>query len=339
MYVSGKLNNLNPSPVLAGKKDLSVSSKRETVNLHVNSCQSYSFCQRVSTKERCKSRKLSYRNKPCERCFLCRSLEFCKSCHKCPNCCSRFTYRGQIAPVLRKVGSHRGQPQSGNNTPVRPNLTRSPTIISCYVNPHKNLYLLEALHQLLNKNAVEPVASQKFLGFYNRLFLVPKPNHRCRPILDLNTFLNTVIQHGDTRDSKNLPAGRGVQTHTSTYQYTVQEVHLFSRPGSVLPVQSTTLWPVHSTHGVHSGGQRGQFYCATIACHVGLNSNSGGRRTLANNQEKWTFGFDRVRVLECTIAVSFGNSSSRWPPYWKAFEIPLKIFTVFRRVACNQPAY
>ena len=49
---------------------------------------------------------------------------------------------------------------------------------------------------------------------------------------------------------------------TSILPYTnsqsVQEVHAFSHPGSVLPVQSPTLWPVHSTHGVHSGGQRGQ---------------------------------------------------------------------------------
>ena len=64
---------------------------------------------------------------------------------------------------------------------LRPNLTRSPTIISCYVDPQKNLYLLEALHQLLKKNAVEPVATQKSLGFYNRLFLVPKPNIQWRP--------------------------------------------------------------------------------------------------------------------------------------------------------------
>ena len=35
---------------------------------------------------------------------------------------------------------------------TRPNLTRSSTVISCYVNPHRNLYLLEALHQLINKN-------------------------------------------------------------------------------------------------------------------------------------------------------------------------------------------
>ena len=76
----------------------------------------------------------------------------------------------------------------------RPNLTREPTITSCYVDPHRNSYLLEALHQLLNKNAVELVLNQKSLGFYNRLFLVPKPNNRWRPILDLsnlNNFLKT----------------------------------------------------------------------------------------------------------------------------------------------------
>ena len=39
---------------------------------------------------------------------------------------------------------------------TRPNLVRSPTIISS-VNPHRNLYLLEAFHQLMSKNAVELV--------------------------------------------------------------------------------------------------------------------------------------------------------------------------------------
>ena len=76
----------------------------------------------------------------------------------------------------------------------RPHLTRSPTVISNYHNPTKQSFLLEALYQLINKNAVEPVENQNSLGFYNRLFLVPKPNNRWRPILDLstlNTFLNT----------------------------------------------------------------------------------------------------------------------------------------------------
>ena len=75
---------------------------------------------------------------------------------------------------------------------VRPKLTRSPAVISCYVNPHRNSNLLEALHQLIAKNAVELVKHQISLGFFNQLFLVPKPNNKWRPILDLsklNLFL------------------------------------------------------------------------------------------------------------------------------------------------------
>ena len=86
----------------------------------------------------------------------------------------------------------------------RPNLTRSPTVISNYVNPQKHSHLLEALFQLVNKNAVEPVANQKSLGFYNRLFLVPKPNNWWRPILDLstlNTSLNTELFKMETPET------------------------------------------------------------------------------------------------------------------------------------------
>ena len=71
---------------------------------------------------------------------------------------------------------------------IRPRLTRSPKVISCYVNPHRNSYLLEALHQLIAKNAVELVRNQTSLGFFNRLFLVPKPNNKWRPILDLSNL-------------------------------------------------------------------------------------------------------------------------------------------------------
>ena len=76
----------------------------------------------------------------------------------------------------------------------RPKLSRFPTVISHYANLHRNSYLLEALQQLINKNAVEQVHNQTSLGFFNRLFLVPKPNNKWRPILDLsnlNLFLKT----------------------------------------------------------------------------------------------------------------------------------------------------
>ena len=77
---------------------------------------------------------------------------------------------------------------------TRPNLSRIPTVVNCYGNPHRNLKLLEALHQLTAKNAIERVHKQTSLGFFNRLFLVPKPNNKWRPILDLsnlNPFLKT----------------------------------------------------------------------------------------------------------------------------------------------------
>ena len=151
----------------------------------------------------------------------------------------------------------------------RPHLTMSPTVISHYHNSAKQSFLIEALYQLINKNAVEPVQNQNSLGFYNRLCLVPKPNNRWRPVLylsTLNTFLNTVVQDRDPRDNKNLPTGRGmghihrlqrrILPHTNSQS--VQEVHAFSSPGSVLPVQGLTLWSIHSSNGVHSGGQRGQ---------------------------------------------------------------------------------
>ena len=75
-----------------------------------------------------------------------------------------------------------------------------------------------------------------------------------------------VVQNGDPRDNKDLPSGRGVghfhrlqgRILPHTNSQLVQEVHVFSHPGSVLPVQSPTLWSFHSTYGVHSGGQRGQ---------------------------------------------------------------------------------
>ena len=76
----------------------------------------------------------------------------------------------------------------------RPHLTRSPTVISNYHNSAKQSFLIEALYQLINKNVVEPVQNQNSLGFYNRLFLVPKPNNWWGPVLHLstlNTFLNT----------------------------------------------------------------------------------------------------------------------------------------------------
>ena len=164
-------------------------------------CCKCSFCHRVATKERRKSHLLLYehRNKICERCFLCRSLEFCKSCHKCTSCCQRSTCRGKATQFLGEVGSSGFESKGSHHTqrglhPPLPAQTEPMQVTNCHKQLSKQAHLLEALYQQVNKNAVEPVANQNSLGFYNRLFLVPKPNNRWRPVLDLstlNTFLNT----------------------------------------------------------------------------------------------------------------------------------------------------
>ena len=95
---------------------------------------------------------------------------------------------------------------------TRPYLTRKPTVTSCYVDPHRNSYLLEALHQLLDKKAVEVVQNPQSLGFYNRLFLVPKPNNRWRPILDLsklNNYLQTQSFKMETPETIRTPLQTG----------------------------------------------------------------------------------------------------------------------------------
>ena len=95
----------------------------------------------------------------------------------------------------------------------RPKLSRVPTVVSSYANLHRNSYLLEALQQLVDKNAVERVHNQKAsLGFFNRLFLVPKPNNKWRPILDLsklNPFLKTEKFRMETPETIRTSLQRG----------------------------------------------------------------------------------------------------------------------------------
>ena len=77
---------------------------------------------------------------------------------------------------------------------------------------------------------------------------------------------NTVLQNGDPRDYKNLPPDRGVAYFhrfqgcllPHTHQQRIQEVHAFSHPGQIVPIQSITFWSLPSPNGFHSSGQRNQ---------------------------------------------------------------------------------
>ena len=72
-------------------------------------------------------------------------------------------------------------------------LVRDPLIISGYADPLRDLSLRESVQTLLHKRAIEMVRVGTSLDFYNRLFIVPKPNRTWLPVLDLsalNKFLS-----------------------------------------------------------------------------------------------------------------------------------------------------
>ena len=215
-------------------------------------CKKCSFCYRVATKERGKSQLLS---QLCERCFLCRPLELCKSCHKCHNCCHRSTCRGKATPVLEKMGNPGGESKGSNSTqrglhPPFPVQTQPNQITNC----HKQLCQPSQKSQPF---AVPVSAGEQKCGRKPKLPGVLQPVTQTQQPLE--TYLqpehlehlpkHRVVQNGDPRDNKNLPTGRGVGNlhrfqgrilpHTNSQS--VQEVHAFSRPGSLLPIQSTTL--------------------------------------------------------------------------------------------------
>ena len=94
----------------------------------------------------------------------------------------------------------------------KPNLVRLPLIISEYKALPKDQALADCIQSLLSKNAIERVENVKSLGFYSRLFLVPKPHQRWRPVIDLsrlNTFL-LFYQDGNSRVHQDLPDSRGM---------------------------------------------------------------------------------------------------------------------------------
>ena len=196
VHVSGKKQDLNPSPVV---------NKSETVVLHVNS-----FAANVHSVTGLPQKKGVNPNYCCTHTeikhvndvFCVGHLSSVNSVTNVPTVVTHPPVGARLQQFWEKWEALGSSPKvvtilrEGYTLPFRfrPNLTRSPTVISNYVNAQRQSHLLEALYQLTNKNAVEPVVNQNSLGFCNRLFLVPKPNNRWRPILDLstlNTFLNT----------------------------------------------------------------------------------------------------------------------------------------------------
>ena len=267
VHVSSKKQDLNPSPLTSDKQE------RECI------CCKCSFCHRVSTKERRKSQLLLQlnRNKTCERLNDISCVGHLSSANTVTNVAINPPVGARTA-ILGEVGSSRFESTSSHNTerglhPPLPVQTQPNQV----TNDHKQL--CQPTKTVLPSGGTVSADKQKCSGTGSK----PKLTGFLQPAIfgtqtqqPVETYpgpeqlehlpKHRVVQNGDPRDNKDLPTARGVghlhrlqgRILPCTNSQSVQEVYAFSHPGSVLPVQSSTLWSVHSTHGVHSGGQRGQ---------------------------------------------------------------------------------
>ena len=243
-------------------------------------CQSCSVCnfKRASTKERCKTRCAKERNKTCQRCFFCKSLSFCQTCSKCPQCCQRVGCRGETPDLLAKVARARCKPQGslhfeGGLCPTVQDeapLTRFPLITSGYANPVRSRALSEALVALREKLVVEKVVVRTSLSFYNRLFLVPKPNKKWRPILDLSqlsVYLQTNTFKIETPETIRVSLQKGEWVTSLDFSDAHFHIPIHPRSRKYLrfflnsKAYQFTALPFghgHGSLGIYQGGQRGE---------------------------------------------------------------------------------
>ena len=148
---------------IAGWEQTTKTDNRDfcTFKCNLSCCKSCTYCTLAFTIERNKSwvsRLSRVQIKVCEKCFLCHSIVLCQTCNKCTICCLKSACRGETSKLLASLAGSGGglkvvQIREGYTLPfwIRPKLTRSSRIISCYANPHRNSNLFEALHQLIDK--------------------------------------------------------------------------------------------------------------------------------------------------------------------------------------------
>ena len=123
---------------------------------------------------------------------------------------------------------------------IRPKLARSPTVISCYVNHHRNSYLLESLHQLIDKT----IKTSDISGVFQPTYFSPKAQQQVEAHIrseQIEPFpQDGEIKNGDTGNHQDVATTRGVG-HLNRFQgrllpYTntgaVQEIFEISCPGS-----------------------------------------------------------------------------------------------------------
>ena len=238
-------------------------------------CQSCTFClkcERAVTKERRKSLiKSETRNKICQRCFFCRSLRFCPHCSKCPQCCQCSSDRGTSPKILAEVVPPGCKSESSVHFEGR---LHSP--IQDQTSSGKGSFD----SQWLCKPPQEPLPEGGFAGLtakggnrdgegsnISSLLQPTVHSSKTKPKMATNLglqcskqiFERKNIQNGNPRNNSDFLATGGMGDiagfqrrlfpHSSSCE--VPEISQVPFPKSVLSVPGSSLWPLHSSDGVH----------------------------------------------------------------------------------------
>ena len=199
-------------------------------------------------------------------------------CFRCTKCCPKSSCRGQTSKFwgnLARPGSRtQNNPElEGRLCPPLPGPAQTRKI------SHSHKLLCQSPQEQLPVGGIASAYRQKcnrtgsksnFPGVFQPTFSSSQTQQQ----METNSGSEQIkplpqsgeIQNGNTRNHPNIPPTRGVGhlsrlqrrllPHTNTG--TIQEIPQISYPGPDLPIQGTTLWSVHSPHGIHGSGQRGE---------------------------------------------------------------------------------
>ena len=209
---------------------------------------------------------------------MCHSIVSCHFCFRCTKCCPKSSCRGQTSKLLGNLA------RSGSRTQNNPNLEGrlypplpEPTQTRKISDSHK--LLCQSPQEQLPVGGIVSAYRQKcnrtgpkfnFPGVFQPTFSSSQTQQQ----METNSGSEQIkpipqsgeIQNGNTGNHPNIPPTRGVGhlsrlqrrllPHTNTG--TIQEIPQISYPGPDLPIQGTTLWSVHSSHGIYGSGQRSE---------------------------------------------------------------------------------
>ena len=296
------------APYTTAGRELTSPTDKRLFKCKSSCCSFCHYCARAIAKERFKSRasSLYYQRlqiKICEKCFVCHSIVSCQFCLQCTKCCPKSSCRGQTSKLLGNLARSGSRTQNnpkfeGRLYPPLPELTQTHKIS----NSHK--LLCQSPQEQLPVGGIASAYGQKCsrAGSKSNLPGVFQPTFSSSQTQQMEAHFGSEqtkplpqsgeIQNGNTGNHQNIPPTRGVGhlsrlqrcllPHTNTGA--IQEIPQISYPGPDLPIQGTTLWSVHSSHGIYGSGQRGE----TDGLTQGYKDPPVPRRLVCQHQIKTT---------------------------------------------------